>query len=136
MKSKNRREILLYVTFSILSKATNFLTFLSFQMIFQTLSVSVIAANITSSTLNIYLNSKTFKEKLELNMSSMVKGTIYLILASIIEYLIIQGLVENWDKLNYGSSKLISIVLFAPISFLANKFWVHSQFGKMAWVRR
>jgi putative flippase GtrA len=136
VKSKNRREILLYVTFSILSKATNFLTFLSFQMIFQTLSVSVIAANITSSTLNIYLNSKTFKEKLELNMSSMVKGTIYLILASIIEYLIIQGLVENWDKLNYGSSKLISIVLFAPISFLANKFWVHSQFGKMAWVRR
>ena len=136
MKSKNRREILLYVTFSILTKVANFLTFLSFQMIFQTLSVSVIAANITSSTLNIYLNSKTFKEKLELNMSSMVKGTIYLILASIIEYLIIQTLVENLDKLNYGSSKLISIVLFAPISFLANKYWVHSQLGKMAWVRR
>jgi putative flippase GtrA len=135
MKSKNSKEILFYVTFSILSKITNILSFLLFQMIFQTLSVSVIASNISSSTLNIFLNSKTFKKKFELSKSSLVKGTVYLILASIIEYLIIQALIKISEEMNYAYLKLISIILFAPLSFLANKYWVHSQFGPIARVR-
>jgi putative flippase GtrA len=116
-----------YLLIGTTTKLINIATYYIVLYFSKNLLLAIIIASSFSNSYNLHGMGRLFKNHAIFSFQTSTRFLLVLMLGSFTDFILITLLVRHFVGLNTYDAKFISIILLTPLTYLLNRFWIHSK---------